>query len=79
MTTYQSILAQASELPVEERIKLIDALYETVPQPPLDEEWLAEIERRSAEYDAGQVKGIPWEEVRANAFRRAGLTVPNPS
>ena len=36
---------------------------------PLNDEWLAEINRRSAEYDAGLVNTIPWEQIRANAFR----------
>ena len=44
--------------------------------PSLSDEWLAEIERHSAEYDAGAVQPIPWEQIRADALR-AGLTVPN--
>ena len=36
--------------------------------PPLSDEWLAEIQRRSAEYDAGSVQPIPWEQVRADSL-----------
>jgi putative addiction module component (TIGR02574 family) len=73
MNDFQSLFADASQLPVGERVQLIEALWETVPpdaMPPLSDEWLAEIERRSAEYDAGAVTPIPWEQVRAESLRR---------
>ena len=38
--------------------------------PPLSDEWIAEINRRSAEYDAGLVQPVPWEQIRADALRR---------
>ena len=38
--------------------------------PTLSDEWVAEIERRSAEYDAGSVQPIPWEQIRAEAMQR---------
>jgi putative addiction module component (TIGR02574 family) len=71
MPDYDSLLSDASQLPLDARIQLIEALWETVPEdalPPLSDEWLAEIERRSAEYDAGAVKAIPWEQVRTEAM-----------
>ena len=37
------------------------------------ERLLAEIERRSAEYDAGNSQPIHWEQVRAESRGRAGL------
>jgi len=55
------------------RVQLIEALWDTLPNdamPPLSDEWLAEINRRSAEYDAGQVQPIPWEQIRTEALRR---------
>lgn len=73
MTNYESLLADAARLPVPDRIQLIEALWDTVPEgdlPPLSDEWLAEIEKRSAEYDAGLAPPIPWEEIRADALRR---------
>jgi putative addiction module component (TIGR02574 family) len=76
MSNYDTLLADASQLPLDARIQLIEALWETVPDnamPPLSDEWLADIQRRSAEYDAGLVQPIPWEQVRADALRRAGL------
>lgn len=73
MTKYESLLANAAQLPVADRIQFIEALWDTVPEdslPPLSDEWLAEIERRSAEYDSGSVATVPWEEIRADALRR---------
>jgi putative addiction module component (TIGR02574 family) len=73
MSDFQSLFADASQLPIGDRIHLIEALWDTLPEeavPSLSNEWLAEIERRSAEYDAGLVKPIPWETVRAEALRR---------
>lgn len=82
MSDYQTLLADASRLPLAERIQLIEALWDTLPDdslPPLDEEWLAEIKRRSAEYDSGGVAPVPWEEIRADALRRAGVKPPTAS
>ncbi len=73
MPDYDTLLSDAARLPVDARIQLIDALWETLPEdalPPLGDEWLAEIKRRSAEYDAGMVEPIPWETIRADAINR---------
>ena len=73
MADYQALLAEAAQLPVADRIQLIEAIWDSVPEsalPPLSEEWLDEIKRRSAEFDAGKVRPVPWEEVRAAALRR---------
>ena len=75
MPNYETVLAEASHLPVAERLHLIEALWDTVPAdalPPLSDEWVAEIERRSAEFDSGSVQTVPWEQIRADALRRAG-------
>ncbi len=45
----------------------------------LSDEWTAEIRRRSAEYDSGCAETVPWEQIKAEALRRAGLTVPEAS
>lgn len=73
MPDYEALLADASLLPVADRIQLIDALWDTLPAeslPPLSEQWTAEIRRRSAEFDAGAVETVPWEQIRAEALRR---------
>lgn len=80
MQTYESVLAEAAQLPVADRIQLIDAIWDTLPAeslPPLSEEWIAEIQRRSAEYDAGNAEAISWQLVKAEALSRAGLANPD--
>ncbi len=73
MPDFESILADASQLPVTDRVQLIEALWETVPEhalPPLSSEWLAEIARRSLAFDAGTREAIPWAQVKEDADRR---------
>ena len=68
------ILQQALALPDSERAQLVDALIATfAPEDaaPLDDTWLAEINRRSDEYDAGGVQPITWDEVKERARQRA--------
>jgi putative addiction module component (TIGR02574 family) len=80
MPTIESVLADAAQLPVTDRIQLIDAIWDTLPAdslPPLSQEWTAEIQRRSAEFDSGSAETVSWEEVRAEALRRIGVTMPN--
>ncbi len=80
MSTYETLLADVTQLPVADRIQLIDAIWDTLPAdslPPLSDEWVAEIQRRSAEYDAGSAETVPWEQVKAEALRRAGVMVPD--
>jgi len=41
---------------------------EPAPEPDAEAAWSKEIERRVADLDAGTVRTIPWEEVRAELF-----------
>lgn len=80
MSNYETLLADGSRLPVVDRIQLIEALWDTLPDdslPPLNDEWIAEIQQRSAEYDSGSVRAVSWEQIRTDVLRRAGLTVPD--
>lgn len=76
MTTILEIFDAAQALASAERAQLIHALWETVEpedwSPPSDD-WLAEIQRRSEAYDAGQMSASPFSEVRKRARRKAGL------
>ena len=76
MTTMQEILDAAQALAPAERAQLIHALWDTVsPEdwaPPRGD-WIAEAQRRSEAYDAGQMTASPWSEVRQRARRKAGL------
>ena len=73
MSTIDALLADAAQLPVAERLQLIDALWNTLPDealPPLSDEWAPELLRRSAALAAGTAKTIPWEVVQAEALAR---------
>ena len=77
MKEFDSVYSAAAQLPVSERLRLIDALAATVPddQPPsLSAEWLSEIERRSAELDAGTATTESWESIRTRLHEKHGLT-----
>lgn len=71
-----SVHASAAQLPIEERLRLIDALSASVPDdapPALSQEWLTEIEHRSEDLRTGLVKAEPWEEVRNRVFLKLGI------
>ena len=64
------VLHAALSLPDEEQWQLVAALVSAVDERglrPFDDSWLAEIQRRSAQFDAGSVQAIPWSEVRARS------------
>ena len=66
----EQLLDAALALPDEEQLRLVDALLAAVDERglrPFEDTWLAEIQRRSAEFDAGTVKSIPWAEVKERA------------
>jgi len=76
MATYNEIFGAAERLPAEERVRLVQALWDTVtPEdwPPPGDAWADEAQRRSREYDSGEATALPWQEVRARARREAGL------
>ena len=80
MSTIDALLADAAQLPVADRLELIDALWDTLPDealPPLSEEWVAELQRRSAELNTGTAKTIPWEDVQADALARLRRSPPS--
>jgi len=76
MITLQQILDAAQTLPSHQRAQLIHLLWHTVSpedwtSPSAD--WIAEAQRRSEAFDAGQMTASPWPEVRRRARRKAGL------
>ena len=67
------ILLEASELPESDRAELAGRLLETLhgqPDEDVEAAWAEEVERRVRQIDAGEVKTIPWEEVRAKLHAR---------
>lgn len=61
------VLKLAKALSPEEQKELIDTLQEKYPTDEelgLEPGFMEDVRRRSAEFDAGKVKTIPWSEVR---------------
>ena len=72
MTSAARLIDEASILPVEERIFVVDSLLRTLNS--VDDEigtaWVAVAERRREELHSGRVRGIPAEDVFEEARRR---------
>lgn len=75
MSDTQSIVAAASQLPEQDRLRVVEALLDTL-EPPADDEpgriadaWRDEVRRRSEELRTGAVKPLLWSEVRAEGER----------
>ena len=67
------IFEEASTLPESDRAELAGRLLESLhgePDEDVEAAWAAEIERRIRQLDSGEVKTIPWEEVRAKLYAR---------
>ena len=76
MSVYEDVLGAAQSLQPPDRLRLIDALWESMPpsqRPAPSPEWVEEAERRSAKYDTGEMTASTWEEVRARTRKKAGL------
>lgn len=72
--TVADLLNAALALPEEERAELTELLAASLTSPPssLHPEWFGEVRRRAAEVDSGQVKPVPWDEVRRQAQAQLG-------
>ncbi|HJQ27493.1 MAG TPA: addiction module protein [Blastocatellia bacterium] len=69
----KEVFEAASELPENDRAELAGMLLDTLdgePDPDVEAAWAEEVERRVRQVDSGEVKMIPWEEVRAELFAR---------
>ena len=68
----RELYEKASELPANERAELAGLLLQSLDEPKsanAEEAWAREIERRMADYRAGKITTISWEEVRAHLHR----------
>jgi putative addiction module component (TIGR02574 family) len=73
MADFDSMLAAAQKLPAQELVRLIDALWGSLPDDaelPLHDDWGPEIKRPVAAIEWGTAQPIPWETVREEAPRR---------
>lgn len=68
----RDLYQEAAELPPNERAELAGLLLESLKEHPVagsEESWAREIERRMADYRAGRVKTVSWQELRAHLHR----------
>lgn len=75
MVDFNSVLNHARQLSPQDQAKLIDALWDSVPEGvdiPLHPEWGPELERRVAKLKAAQGNSIPWTQIRSEALARIG-------
>jgi putative addiction module component (TIGR02574 family) len=69
----EQLLQAALALPEDERLELVEALlasHDPSSGLPFDPSWLGEIQRRSAEIEAGTVQLTPWPVVRERVRQR---------
>jgi len=61
----QAILEQVLSFPARSRATLVEKILDSLdqPDPLIDEAWAKEAEDRINAYDAGELKGIPAEDV----------------
>lgn len=70
MNTLESITSDAMLLPEDQRLILAHILLDSIESaadPEIEAAWDQEIRERLRQFDAGEVKGIPSEEVFAKA------------
>ena len=67
MPTAKQLCDQASQLPPEERMALVDQILDTLDERDslLDVQWAQEAESRLAAYRRGEFQAIPLKEVIA--------------
>jgi len=71
----QAIEEQALLLTPEDRETLVELLLQSLRQealPEIDPAWIAEVEKRYAEYKSGEVEGIPAEQIFDDVRRELG-------
>ena len=69
----RELFEEAMRLDPKERAALMRLLVDSVDaesEEGAEAAWQAEIERRIAELDSGQVDAVPWEELRARLYER---------
>ena len=73
----EELFREAAGLPEAERAELAGKLLESIegePEEGVEAAWAEEVERRVRQIEAGEVKTIPWEEVRAKLHARLNET-----
>lgn len=78
MADTTNLLAELRRLPIDERIRIVEDLWDIIAEGfqgkdfPVSPELAEELDRRLAEYRANPDSGVPWEVVRDRLRRRIG-------
>ena len=75
MSTFDSILGEAVQLPTEDRLRLIEALWDSVPPEvdlPIHADWEQELTERVAKIENGTPNTVAWAMIRQEALTRIG-------
>ncbi len=71
---YQAILKEVETLPIDDRIRLVQDVWDRLGdqgyEPEVNGEMKAELDRRIAEMDRDPGAGVPWEDVKARVLGR---------
>ena len=61
----KELIAEISDLPVEQRARIADLILQTLntPDPDIELAWIQEVDERVEEYEKGKVELIPTKEV----------------
>lgn len=73
MSTYEAILDAAEQLSAEDRLRLIETLWSSVPAEvdlPLHSQWEEELSRRIESISNGSDVTTPWSTIRQEALAR---------
>ena len=71
MPSIDDAFTATQSLTTDEKLELISRLWQAIaPTYRPSDNVLAEVTRRVAEFDAGKVKSIPWEEVSREINRK---------
>jgi putative addiction module component (TIGR02574 family) len=68
------LIKEALSMPENIRAKIAERLIASLhgqSSPEIDKAWHAEIEKRVKEIESGEVKCIPWEDIRNRLFKNA--------
>ena len=72
MNKTEDIIQEATSLPVEERIIVVDSLLRTLnmPDSDIDKEWAVVAKRRLGELRSGRINPVPGDQVFARIRER---------
>lgn len=61
----KDLIAEISDLPVEQRARIADKILQTLnsQDPDIESAWIQKVEKRAEEYEQGKVELIPAREV----------------